>query len=60
MVDEAHRRAMRKYRAESIRSYTLQLNRNTNAEELDHFENQPNKNAYLLDLIRRDMKEGHR
>ena len=55
---DAQRRAESKYRADSIRVYNLKINRNTNAEELAHFEKQPNKSAYLLGLIRKDMEGG--
>ena len=55
-MTDAQRRAESKYRADSIRLYNLKINRNTNAEELAHFEEQPNKSAYLMGLIRDDMK----
>ena len=55
---DAQRRAEAKYRADSIRTYNLKFNRNTNEAELEHFEKQPNKSAYLLGLIRKDMEGG--
>ena len=55
---EAQRRAEAKYRSDSIRTYNLKLNRNTHAAELEHFEKQPNKSAYIIGLIQKDMEGG--
>lgn len=55
---DAQRRADENHRRAHERAYNLKFNRNTNAAELEWFEQQPNKAAYLLELIRKDMKGG--
>lgn len=55
---EAQRRAEARYR-EKVRSFNLKFYP-SHADILEHFEKQDDKAAYLRELIRRDMKEGHR
>ena len=44
-----------RYRARVVRKFTVDVNRNTEMEMLEHLERQPNVNQYIKGLIRADM-----
>lgn len=48
----------RKYRANHIKRYVLDVSRLKNPEIIDHMEKQHNVQAYLRNLIKADMKKG--
>ena len=48
----------KRWEKEFLRQYTLRINKNTDKDVYEHLEKQPNKRAYLIELIRKDMKEG--
>ena len=56
-LTDAQKRAQAKYVKEKVRVYNLRFY-GTDADILAHFEAQPNKQAYLKELIRRDMERG--
>lgn len=53
---DAQRRAENKHEKEHERIFKLKLNRNTHANEIAHLEAQQNMTAYLVELIREDMR----
>ena len=55
-VTEAQKRAVKKYRQKHIKSVTLQLNENTDADIIRHLDLAPNKQGYIKDLIRKDIE----
>lgn len=57
MVSDAQKRAVAKYDRENTKSYLLKLNRKTDADIIEFLEQQPNKLAYLKNLIRDDLKK---
>ena len=56
-VTEAKRRANRKYDASHTRQVHLKLNVKTDADILEHLDQQENVQGYIKDLIREDMKD---
>lgn len=56
-TSDAQKRAVAKYDAENTKSFLLKLNKKTDADIIAHMEQQPNKLAYLKNLIREDMKK---
>ena len=54
MATEAHRKAKNKYRAQGKRM-TLDFYP-SEADLIEHIENQPNKQGYIKSLIRADME----
>lgn len=48
----------KRWEKECLRSYTFKVNRNTDKEIIEHLEKIPNKRAYIINLIRKDIKEG--
>lgn len=48
----------RKYRANRLKRYALDVSRLKNPEIIDHMEKQHNVQAYLRNLIKSDMKKG--
>ena len=48
----------KRWEKEYLRSYTFKVNKNTDADVIEYLEKIPNKRAYLIELIRKDMKEG--
>lgn len=50
--------AQRRYDAEYITRVRFTLNRRTEADVIEHLEKQPNKGAYIKQLIREDMAKG--
>ena len=49
--------ANRKYYEKAIRQFKLDLNRNTDADIIEHLENLPNKTGYIKELIRADLNK---
>lgn len=54
-TSDAQKRAVAKYDRENTKSYLLKLNRKTDADIIKFLEQQPNKLAYLKNLIRDNM-----
>lgn len=48
--------AWKRYRKTTTKTMGLTLNRNTDADMIDWLESQPNRAAYLKQLIREDME----
>lgn len=44
------------YNAENVRQLKLNLNKKTDADIIDHLATKSNKQGYIKDLIRNDMK----
>ena len=53
---EARLKANAKYDKKTIKGMYLKLNRNTDADIIEHLETVGNKHGYIKDLIRTDMK----
>ena len=45
-----------RYEAKTIRRFALKINRNTDADILDHLESLDNVQGYIKDLIRDDLR----
>lgn len=56
MTTEAAKAAKARYDAKTARYFSLKLNRNTDADIIQHLETQESIQAYLKNLIREDMK----
>ena len=56
-TSEAQKRAVAKYDAVNTKSFLLKLNKKTDADIIAFLEQQPNKLAYLKNLIRDDMQK---
>ena len=56
-LTEAKRRAIQKYDASHTRQIHLKLNMKTDADILEHLDQQENVQGYIKDLIREDMKD---
>lgn len=56
MTTEAQRRANRKYEAENTRQVHLKLNCRTDKDVLEKLDSVPNKQGYIKNLIRADLK----
>ena len=57
MTTESAKAAKAKYDAKTARYYSLKLNQNTDADLIQHLEQQESIQGYLKRLIRNDMKE---
>ena len=57
MTSEAQKRASVKYDKEKTKGLYLKFNLNTDADILKWLEQQPNKQGYIKDLIRADIKK---
>ena len=55
MVTEAQKRATVKYDAKNTKQYHLKLNLNTDADIIQHLEQQESIQGYIKALIRKDM-----
>lgn len=55
-IPECDYRASQKYQREKCRTITLQLNKRIDEDILTWLDSQPNKQGYLKELIRADMK----
>lgn len=47
--------AKKRYAKKALVNVTVQFNRNTEAELIEHVEKQPNKSGYIKGLIRADI-----
>ena len=47
-----------KYNAEHTKQFKMSLNARTDADIIEHLDKQPNKQGYIKDLIRNDIKRG--
>ena len=45
------------YQKDNIKQVKFTLNKNTDQDVISHLEKQTNKNGYLKELIRKDMKK---
>ena len=57
MVSEARKRATNKFIKEKTRRFTLQCHKEHDKEIIEFLEAQPNFNAYIKDLIRRELRD---
>lgn len=48
-----------KYDRDNTKRIFIKLNINTDKDILDHLENKQNKQGYIKELIRNDMKKDH-
>ena len=55
MATEAQKRAVQKYERENVKKILVRFYPK-DADLLEHVKKQPSQNAYILDLIRRDME----
>lgn len=60
MVTEAKKKANAKYDAAHTRQIVLKLNEKTDKDILQKLDAQKNRQGYIKDLIRRDIKEQSR
>lgn len=56
MQTEAMKRAKAKYATKNVKQIKLNLNINTDADILDWLDKLENKQGYIKELIRKDMK----
>ncbi|WP_300077834.1 hypothetical protein [uncultured Thomasclavelia sp.] len=56
MVSEAKKRANMKSDKKNAKYVTLKLNKNTDKDILEYLDTLDNKNGYLKNLIRQDIK----
>lgn len=54
-ISEARLRANKKYADTNCKSFSIQLNKNTDADILAHLEKQENRQGYIKELIRADL-----
>lgn len=57
MTTEAQIKAQKKYDVENTRQVHLKLNRRTDDDVLGKLDSVPNKQGYIKELIRADMKK---
>jgi len=57
-ISEAQKRASKKYEAENCVRLNLKLNKKTDADVLTRLAAVGNKNGYIKDLIRADIRAG--
>lgn len=57
MASEAQRNAVRKYKKKSIKRFTVDFYP-VDDQLWEKLQNQPNKQGYIKNLIREDMKKG--
>ena len=57
-TSEAQKRAQAKYDAANTKQVRLKLNIKTDADILEKLESVPNKQGYIKELIRADIKKG--
>lgn len=57
MASEAQLKAIKKYDRVNTRQIILKLNKKTDKDILKHLDSLPNKQGYIKELIREDMKE---
>ena len=54
---DSRTKANLKYKRKNIKQMKLDLNRNTDSDIINHLETCENKQGYIKDLIRKDMKK---
>lgn len=57
MATEAQIKAQKKYDVENTRQVHLKLNRRTDEDVLEKLDSVPNKQGYIKELIRADLKK---
>ena len=57
MTTEAQKKATIKYSKKHILQKNIKLNKETDADIIQHLEKQDNVNGYLKDLIRKDIED---
>lgn len=57
MTTEANKRASKKYDQKYTKMISVKLNKRTDADIFQHINTVDNKQSYIKDLIRRDIKE---
>ena len=57
MTSEAQKRASQKYDAENTKGLYLKLNIKTDADVIERLDEVKNKQGYIKDLIREDIKK---
>lgn len=57
MATEAQIKAQKKYDAENTRQFHLKLNRRTDEDVLEKLDSVANKQGYIKELIRADLKK---
>lgn len=57
MTSQAQKKAVSKYDAANTKSVMLKFNLTTDKDILDRLEEVPNKQGYIKQLIREDMKK---
>lgn len=55
-ISDARLRANKKYADKNCVSFSIQLNRNTDSDILDHLQKQDNRQGYIKELIRQDLR----
>ena len=58
-MSEAKKKYDVNYIINQCKQITLLLNKNTDADIIEYLNSKDNKNGYLKELIRRDMKNGN-
>lgn len=58
MTTEAAKAAKARYDAKTAKYISMKLNKNTDKDLIEHLDKQSNKQEYLKNLIREDMKKG--
>ena len=53
----SQRKASAKYDAANTVQFKVKLNNKNDADIIEHLKNQPNKQGYIKDLIKEDMKK---
>lgn len=56
MTTEAQKKARDKYNKEHYKVVNFKVNRETKKDILEHLEAQPNKQGYIKELIKQDMR----
>lgn len=57
MATEAQKKARDKYNKENYKVVNFKLHKTNDKDIMEHLEAQPNKQGYIKELIRRDIKE---
>lgn len=54
---ESQARAIKKYQQQNTTVYTFRLNKKTDSDLIEQLAKQPNKQAYIKQLIRQDIEK---
>lgn len=57
-MNESAKQIKRRYYAKSIRKFTIEFNRNTDADILEKFEKIANKQGFIKALLREKLAQG--